>query len=124
MPGGAPVALTARTASTMLRTVRPASLCERTRKDLAQDLVRDLCTVDASLAAIERRMSDALDEHGSRLRTVNGVGAITAARLITPGMHHDSTAPTRSRSMRVSPRSRSPAATSNDTDCRAAVTVN
>lgn len=66
----------------MLRTVRPASVCERTRKDLAQDLVRDLRAVDASLAAIERRMSDALDEHGSRLRTVDGVGAITAARLI------------------------------------------
>ncbi len=82
IPGGAPVALTARIAAMMLRTVRPASVCERTRKDLAQDLVRDLRAVDASLAAIERGMSDALDEHGSRLRTVDGVGAITAARLI------------------------------------------
>jgi transposase len=82
VPGGAPVALTARTASTMLRTVRPASLCERTRRDLAQDLVSDLRAVDACLAAIETRMREALDEHGSRLRTVDGVGAITAARLI------------------------------------------
>ena len=82
VPGGAALAITAKSASAILRLVRPASPCERTRKELCQDLVRDLRVVDASLADIERRMSAALDEHGSRLRQVDGVGSVTAARLI------------------------------------------
>lgn len=82
VPGGAELAITAKAASTMLRSVRPGSVCERTRKELAQDLVRDLRAVDASLADIEARMSAALDEHGTRLRQVDGVGSITAVRLI------------------------------------------
>ncbi len=82
IPGGAPLALTAKSAATLLRSVRPASLPERTRKELAQDLVRDLRAVDTSLTEIEKRMSDALDERGTQLRSVDGVGSITAARLI------------------------------------------
>lgn len=82
VPGGAALAITAKSASTLLRSVRPASPCERTRKELAQDLVRDLRAVDASLTDIEQRMIDALDDHGSHLRQVDGVGAVTAVRLI------------------------------------------
>jgi transposase len=82
VPGGAELQITARSASIVLRSIRPASQCERTRKELAHDLVRDLRAVDASLADIERRMSDALDGHGSRLRQVDGVGSVTAVRLI------------------------------------------
>jgi transposase len=82
VPGGAALAITARSASAMLRSVRAASICERTRKALAQDLVRDLRAVDASSADVERRMSSALDDHGTRRRRVDGVGAVTAVRLI------------------------------------------
>lgn len=82
VPGGAEVAITAKAATAMLRCVRPVSTCERTRKELAQDLVRNLRAVDASLADIEKRMAAALDDHGSQLRDVDGVGAITAVRLI------------------------------------------
>ncbi len=82
IPGGAPLAITAKSAAATLRSVRPASVCERTRKELAGDLVRELRTVDAALADIERRMSAALDEHGSQLHEVDGVGAVTAVRLI------------------------------------------
>jgi transposase len=80
--GGAPLAITARSASAVLRSVRPVSLCEHARKEVAQDLVRDLRVVDAALAAIEKRMSAALHDYGSNLRDVDGVGAITAVRLI------------------------------------------
>jgi transposase len=82
IPGGASLAITAKSATATLRSVRPASACERTRKELAGDLVRELRTVDAALADIEKRMSTALDEHGSQLRNVDGVGAVTAVRLI------------------------------------------
>ena len=81
-PGGAALAITAKSASTLLRSIRPASSAERTRKELAQDLVRELRAADASLADIEKRMTVALDEHGTRLREIDGIGAVTAVRLI------------------------------------------
>jgi transposase len=81
-PGGAALALTAKSAATLLRTIRPDSPADRTRKELAQDLVRELRAVDASLADIEQRMTAALDEHGTRLREIDGIGAVTAVRLI------------------------------------------
>jgi transposase len=81
-PGGAGLAITAKSASALLRSIRPVSPSERTRKELAQDLVRELRSIDAGLADIERRMTAALDEHGTRLREIDGVGAITAVRLI------------------------------------------
>jgi len=80
--GGAAVAITAKSAASLLRTVRPESPAERTRKQLAHDLVRDVRAVDASLADIEKRMTAVLDDHGTRLREIDGIGAITAVRLI------------------------------------------
>ncbi len=75
-------ALIAKSAATLLRTIRPESPAERTRRELAQDLVRELQAVDASLSAIEARMTVALDEHGTRPGEIAGVGAVTAVRLI------------------------------------------
>lgn len=69
-------------AAMLLRSVRPASPAEHTRKELAQDLVRELRAADVSLADIEIRMTVALDEHGTRLREIDGIGAVTAVRLI------------------------------------------
>lgn len=80
--GGAGIAITAKSASSLLRTVRPESSAERTRKQLAHDLVRDVRAVDASLVDIEKPMTAVLDEHGTRLREIDGIGAITAVRLI------------------------------------------
>jgi len=123
VPGGAAVAISAKSASTMLRSVRPASPCERTRKDLAQDLVRDLRAVDASLADIEQRMSEALDSHGSQLRQVDGIGSITAVRLIgRPVARRGSRPPTRSRPTQASPRSRWPPASRHATASHVAET--
>jgi transposase len=82
IPGGAALALAAKSAATLLRTIRPASAAERTRKELAQDLVRELRAVDATLADIEARMTVALDEHGTRLREIDGIGAVAAVRVI------------------------------------------
>lgn len=81
-PGGAELAITARAAAILLRSIRPESPAERTRKTLAHDLVRELRVVDANLADIERRMTESLDEHDTRLRQIDGVGAVTAVRLI------------------------------------------
>jgi len=82
IPGGAPTALTAKSASLLLRSVRPAGVVERTRKDLAQDMIRELRAIDASLADIKKRMSEALNENGSQLRDVDGIGPVLAVRVI------------------------------------------
>jgi len=49
--------------------------------------VRDLRSVDTSLTDIEKRMNAALDDHGTRLREIDGVGAVTAVRLIGRSGH-------------------------------------
>jgi transposase len=50
--------------------------------ELTQDLLREFRAVDVSLTYIEKRMAAALDDHGSGLCEVDGVGAVTAVRLI------------------------------------------
>lgn len=82
IPGGGPLAITAKSASTLLRSVRPESPAERIRKELTQDLVRELRAADTSLADVEKRMTAALDDHGTRLREIDGIGAVTAVGLI------------------------------------------
>jgi transposase len=82
IPGGAKTALTAAAAASLLRPVRPASPSERTRKDIAWDLVREIRVLDTSLGEVAARMADALEQHGSRLLEVDGVGPILGARLI------------------------------------------
>ena len=82
VPGGARTALTAAAAAKILRTVRPASPSERTRKELGRDLVSEIRAVDARLADIASRMTIALDEHGTCLLDVDGVGPVLAVRLI------------------------------------------
>jgi hypothetical protein len=77
VPGGAALDITAKSAATMLRSVRPATPSERVRKELAQDLVRDLRAVDALLSDIERRMSEALDDHGGRAPWSGGSRSVT-----------------------------------------------
>lgn len=82
VPGGARTDLTAAEAARVLRTVRPVSVSERTRKELARDLVREVRAVDAGLADIARRMIAALGEHGTRLLEVDGVGPVLGVRLL------------------------------------------
>lgn len=80
--GGAPTSLTAGSATTRLRGFRARSGVDRTRVGLCRDLIADIRRLDDQLAANEKQMAHTLDEHGTRLREVDGIGAVTAARLI------------------------------------------
>ncbi|EKT76464.1 IS110 family transposase [Rhodococcus opacus M213] len=79
---GAPTSLTAASATTLLRGFRARSGVDRTRVGLCRDLIADIRRLDDQLAANEKQMAHTLDEHGTRLREVDGIGAVTAARLI------------------------------------------
>ncbi len=80
--GGAPTALKAHHAAAMLRKIRPANPVQRTRKQLAWDLVREIRSLDTALESIAERMIDALEARPTRLVDIDGVGPVLAARLI------------------------------------------
>lgn len=82
LAGGAPTLLTAVSATALLRGFRARSEVDRTRVGLCRDLIADLRRLDDQLAVNEIQMTQTLDEHGTRLREVAGIGAVTAARLI------------------------------------------
>ena len=59
IPGGAPTALKANTAATLLRKVRPKKPPQATRKALAWDLVHEIRSIDTRLEAITAQMTEA-----------------------------------------------------------------
>jgi transposase len=82
LPGGARTRLTAKAATALLRRLRPTSAAERTRKQIARDLICEIRAVDARLVQIAQRMTDALGAQQTQLLEVPGVGPVLAVRLI------------------------------------------
>ena len=80
--GGAPTSLTAAVASALLRGFRARSEVDRIRVGLCRDLIADIRRLDGQLAENEKQMARVLDAHGTRLREVDGIGPVTASRLI------------------------------------------
>ncbi len=80
--GGAPKDLSATTAATMLRRVRPAGDSERVRKQIATGLVTQIRSLDALLKANAQQVREHVTASGSTLTDTVGIGAITAGRLI------------------------------------------
>ena len=86
--GGAPTALNRRGrcraagAAALLRKIRPATPVQRTRKQLAWDLVREIRSLDAALESITERMIEALAARPTRLVDIDGIGPVLAARLV------------------------------------------
>ncbi|WP_099042698.1 IS110 family transposase [Mycobacterium neglectum] len=82
MAGGAPAALTPAKAASALRGFRPRTGPDRIRVELAKELIADVRRFDDQLAANTKTMMELLDEHGTRLREIDGVGPVLAARLL------------------------------------------
>ncbi len=82
LPGGAPTGLSATRASALLRAIRPASVVERTRKQLARDMIVELRGIDARLKTLTAQMAEVVQTSGSRLLAEQGVGPVLAARLL------------------------------------------
>ncbi len=75
-------ALTAATASRILEQVRACSNVERIRVGLSRELIEEITRLDGALTRNEKQMALMLDEHGTRLREVAGIGHIIAATLV------------------------------------------
>lgn len=82
IPGGERTSLTTAEATGLLRSVRPATAAERTRKELARDMVRDIRSLDTALADNASRMTEAPNQRDTRLLEVDGVGPVLGVRLI------------------------------------------
>jgi len=55
---------------------------ESIRKQIAGDLIAEVANCDARLAALTKQIAAALEQTGSRLVAVDGVGPVVAARLL------------------------------------------
>lgn len=82
LAGGAPTALTPRKATAALRGFRPKTEPDRVRTQLAKELIADVVRFDEQLAANSKQMVTLLDQHGTRLRRIDGVGPVLAARIL------------------------------------------
>jgi transposase len=82
MAGGAPTSLTPAKATAALRGFRPRTGPDRVRVELAKDLIADVRRFDDQLAVNATKVAALLDEHGTRLREIDGIGPVLAARLL------------------------------------------
>jgi transposase len=82
IPGGAKKNLRASRARQMLSSVRPRAAVGKARKQLALDYLAEVERLDAKLKEIKKQISDVIDEHGTSLVGVFGVGKVGAAKIL------------------------------------------
>jgi transposase len=81
-PGGISKELNASDAIRLLNDFDPITPVERTRYELAHELLDDVERLDAQLKASHKRIKDAVLASGTTLTDIYGVGPILAAALI------------------------------------------
>lgn len=82
LAGGVPTELTAAKAAAAMRGFRPRSTPERVRLQLCKELIADIRRLDEQLTDNQAEATRLLDEHGTRLREIDGVGPVLAARIL------------------------------------------
>jgi transposase len=82
LPGGAKKFLSAAQARAMLNTIRPRDLVGRTRRRLASELIGELVQVDKKIKAANKELTELVEQTGSSLQDLNGIGPSGAARVI------------------------------------------
>jgi transposase len=87
MAGGAPTSLTPAKALAAVRGFRAGTEPDKIRLQFAKDLIADLKRFDDQLAANKSKMTELLDEDGTRLREIDGIGSVLAARILGRAGH-------------------------------------
>jgi len=82
IPGGMPRKLKADQAAKALRRIHSADPVDQARRQLATDLVAEIRRHDRELRDLRRRITEAVDESGTSLTEIFGVGPIVAALII------------------------------------------
>ncbi|MBI4943375.1 MAG: IS110 family transposase [Actinobacteria bacterium] len=87
LPGGAGTDLTAAGASRLLAGIRPAGPVEVTRKQVARELVGEIRDADQRITATTKQIALVVNQTGSRLTQVDGIGPVIAGRLLGRTRH-------------------------------------
>ena len=82
MAGGAPTSLTPAKATAASRGFRTQIGTDKIQVALTKELIADVRRFDDQLSTNAKTMTALLDEHGTRLREIDGVGPVLAARLL------------------------------------------
>jgi len=82
IPGGAPRNLDADHAAALLRSIRPSTAVDATRKALARDLVDDVRRIDRKLDANKADIVEAVKASGTTPTEIQGIAEITAAKIL------------------------------------------
>jgi transposase len=82
IPGGFSGRLSAKTATSLLKKVRPTEGVTVERKVQAQELVADLRRLDAAIAAVRKRIVVAVAASKTSVTDVYGVGPVVAAIIV------------------------------------------
>lgn len=83
IPGGAGRDLNADRAAELLRTVRPQDTAGKTLRALAADLIAELRGLDRRIDKAAHDIQVALEASGTTLTQLYGIGAITAAKIVS-----------------------------------------
>jgi transposase len=82
IPGGFSGRLSAKTAASLLRSVRPTDGVTTERKAQAAELLADLRRLDAAIAALKKRIVVAVDASKTSTTDLYGVGPVVAAIIV------------------------------------------
>jgi transposase len=82
IPGGAKKDLSAAQAKVLLAKVRPRDTAGKTRRRVAAELIADLERIYARKKAADKELRELINETGTSLMTLNGIGPSGAARLL------------------------------------------
>ena len=82
VPGHHKRDLSARQAKAILARVRPRDAAGKTRRRIAAEEIADLVAVDAKLKRMKAELKTAVQERGSRLMDIHGIGPAGAARIL------------------------------------------
>jgi transposase len=81
-PGGTGRGLTARRAQQLLDNLRPSDAVAEVRLDLAREHLADIRAVDAKMAAVRMQIAALVEQTGTTLTLLYGIGPIIAGRLL------------------------------------------
>ena len=82
IPGGVKTGLSSRQAAAALKTVRPTTATETTRKHLARDLIVGLRSLEVRIKVLTDQLAALVAQSGTTLTEIPGVAAISAAKII------------------------------------------
>lgn len=82
IPGGLGKEMVPRQASRLLRGIRPATMVETERKQLAHQLLAELRRLETELKASRERLTVAVQASGTSLTDIYGVGPVVAGLII------------------------------------------